>query len=288
MSAGQQRDHHRDAENELERGPQHAHQLHQAQCAADILAIEPLEEADLRLLAREGANQPHAGVILLGLRGNIGEAGLNALEALVNLASDILHEDAGQRHGRQRHQREPGTDAQHENQRKNAQENGVRAVHEPRTEQHAHRVQVVGHARHDVAGAIALVEARVLRFQLAEQVVAQVELDLARDPDQNPALRIHENALDQVDRDQKQGKEQNVLAGGSVLDGIHRHAQNAGELHGDNVRATQARAAPHVSPAVAAHVGVEWAKVAKHSSIVRFARCEPKPRYQMSGFRFQV
>src|SRR5208337_1937067 len=106
--------------------------------------------------------------------------------------------------------RQVATDVQHENQRKNAQENCVHAVHKPGTEQHAHRVQVVGHARHDVAGAVAFVEARVLRFQLLEQVVAHVELDLTRNPDQNPALRIHENALDQVDPDQKQGEEQNM------------------------------------------------------------------------------
>jgi hypothetical protein len=177
--------------------------------------------------------RPHAGIILLGLRGDVGETGLDALEALVNLASHVLHEDAGQRHRRQRHQREPGTDVQHEYQRKNAQENRIHAVHEPRPQQHAHRVQVVGHARHDVAGAVALVEARVLRFQLLEQVVAQVELDLARDPDQNPALRVHENALDQVDGRPESGQTQNVPAGGSFLDGIDRHPQNRGNSTAD-------------------------------------------------------
>ena len=86
VPAGQQRDDHGDAEDELQRGPQHAHQLHQAQSAADVLAVEPLEEADLRLLAREGADEAHAGVVFLGLRGDVGEAGLDALEAVVDLA----------------------------------------------------------------------------------------------------------------------------------------------------------------------------------------------------------
>ncbi len=84
-------------------------------------AIEPLEEADLRLLAGEGAHQPRAGVVLLGLRGDLGEAGLDALEAIVNAGGRVLHEDAGHRHGRERHQREIGADAEHEEQREYAE-----------------------------------------------------------------------------------------------------------------------------------------------------------------------
>jgi hypothetical protein len=71
-------------------------------------------------------------------------------------------------------------------------EDGVGAVHQGGAEQHAHGIQVVGHAGHDVAGTVALIEARVLLLQFAEQVVAQVELDVARDADQNPALRCKE------------------------------------------------------------------------------------------------
>ena len=163
MPAGQQRDDHGDAEDELERGPEHAHQLNETKRAADVLAVEPLEEADLRLLAGKGADEANAGVILLGLGGDIGEAGLDALEPVVNFAAEILDDDAGRRHGRERYKRQVGADAQHEEKRKDAEEDGIGAVHERRAEQHAHRVQVVGHAGHDVAGAIALVEAGVLR-----------------------------------------------------------------------------------------------------------------------------
>ena len=191
---------------------------------ADVLAVEPLEEADLRLFAREGADEPHAGVVLLRLRGDIGEAGLDALEALVNPAAEILHQDAGQRHGRQRHQRQIGADAQHEEQREDAQEDRVGAVHQRRPQQHAHRIQVVGHARHDVAGAVALVKARVLDFELAEQVVAQVEFDVARDADQNPALRVEKDAFDQADADQEPRENQDRLPRGTVfLDRVDRH-----------------------------------------------------------------
>ena len=155
------------------------------------------------------------------------------------------------------------------NQREDGEEDGVGAVHERRAEQHAHGIQVVGHAGHDVAGAIALIEARVLLLQLAEEVVAQVELDLARDADENPALRVEEDALDQGDGDQERGEEQNQFPGRPSVDRVDGHAQDPGKLHGDDVGADAGERAPHVSPAVAAHVFIERGKIAKHSSIVR-------------------
>ena len=218
VSADQQGEDHGDAQNELQRGPEHAHELHQLEGAGDVLAVEPLEEADLGFLAGKGANQARAGVVFLGLRGDIGEAGLDALEAVVNPAAEVLHQDAGQWHGRQRHQGEPGTDAQQEKQRDHGEEDGIGAVHEGRAEQHAHGIQVVGHAGHDVAGAIALIEARVLLLQFAEEIVAQVELDFARDADENPALGVEEDALDERDGDQQAGEEHDLLLRGSLLD----------------------------------------------------------------------
>ncbi len=220
------------------------------------------------LLAGEGADQAHAGVVFLGLRGDVGEAGLDALEAVVNLAAEVLDEDAGQRHGRQRDQREIGADAQHEEERKDGEEDGIGAVHERRAQQHAHGVQVVGHAGHDVAGAIALVEAGVLDLELAEEVVAQVEFDFARDADEDPALGVEEDAFDEADGDQDQGKDEDEFAAGALLDAVDGHAQNAGELDGDDVGADAGEGAPHVSPAVAAHVAVEGGEVAEHGFIV--------------------
>ena len=158
VSADKQRDDHRYAQDELERRPQHAHQLHETQSAANVLVVEPLEEADLGFLSRKGPHQARARVVFLRLRRNVREAGLDALEACVNAAAEVLHQDTGQGHGRQRHESEIRADAQHEKQRENAQEDGVGAVHESRAEQHAHRIQIVGHAGHDVAGSVAPVK----------------------------------------------------------------------------------------------------------------------------------
>ena len=114
VAADQQGDDHRNAEDELQRWPEHAHQLHQPERAGNVLAIERFEEADLRLFARKGTNESRAGIVFLGLRGDLGEAGLDALEAVVNFMAEVLDQDAGQRHGRQGHQREPGAEVQQE------------------------------------------------------------------------------------------------------------------------------------------------------------------------------
>ena len=146
----------------------------------------------------------------------------------MNLAPEILHHDACQRHWRQCHQGQVGADPQHEEERKDREEDGVRAVHQRWAQQHAHGIQIVCHAGHDVAGAVALVKPRVLKFQLFEEVVAQVEFDLARDADQNPALRIKKDAFDEGDRDQDEREDQNQLMRCALLDPVDRHAQNSG------------------------------------------------------------
>ena len=54
-------------------------------------------------------------------------------------------------------------------------------------EQHANRVQVIGGARHDVAGAGALVEGVGEALESGEQIVAKVELNVTGNADHNPA-----------------------------------------------------------------------------------------------------
>ena len=159
-----------------------------------------------------------------------------------------------------------------------------------RPEQHAHGVQVVGHARHDVAGAVALVEARVLRFQLRNRSLRRSNSMSREMPIRIQRCAYRNTPLTRVMPTRSSGKEQNVLAGCPVLDRVHRHAQNPGKLARRRCSWKRRPISPHVSPAVAAHVGVKWAKVAKHSSIVRFARFEPKPRAgcQVSGVRLQI
>ena len=61
------------------------------------------------------------------------------------------------------------------------------AVHDAGAENHAHVVEVVGGARHQLAGAVADVKLRLHQQQAIEEIAANVELDVARDADQHPA-----------------------------------------------------------------------------------------------------
>ena len=160
-------------------------------------------------------------------------------------------------------------------------------VHERRAEQHADGIQIIGEPRHDVAGAIALIEAGVLPFEFFEEIVAQIELDLARDADQNPALGVEEDALDERDADQKASEDENLAANVSVAQVIDCSLQYLGNSvrlasdaincplnhlrkeHPDGVGADATERAPHISPAVAAQITGERGEVAKHGFIVR-------------------
>ena len=147
---------------------------------------------------------------------------------------------------------------------------GIGAIHQGRPQQHAHCVQVVGHARHDVAGAIALIKTGVLLFKLAKQIVAQVEFDLARNSDENPALRIKKNAFGQRDSNQQASEEKNHLVVCKIfLQLVDRESQHPGKLDCGRIRGNAGKRAPKVSPAIAAHVPKERSQIAKHGSIVR-------------------
>ena len=113
--------------------------------------------------------------------------------------------------GRKAHMVSFGTDAEHEDQRARGEHHGVGRVHDARADQHAHGVQVVGGARHDVAGTRALIEAVGEALQVREQVVAQVELNLARNADQDPAGQELEDRLGSGDGQQRSGIKQQLM-----------------------------------------------------------------------------
>ena len=83
----------------------------------------------------------------------------------------------------------------HEGQCAGCEHNRVRGVHDRRTQQHAHGVQIVGRARHDIADSCPLIIGVGQRFEMAKQVVTQIELDLARDADENPSHQELEHSL---------------------------------------------------------------------------------------------
>ncbi len=205
---------HRESEHQFQRRPQHSHQADQLQAAPDIFQVGFLEVADLRFFLRERPHDARAGKVFLGARGNIGEAGLDALEALVNAAPEILDDNRHHGQRRKRVQRQARAGVVHEDQRADGEDDGIGRVHDRRAQQVADGVQVIGRARHDVAHAHALIVRIRKLFEVAEEVVAQVEFDVARDANHHPARQELENALGENHDDEQQRPYQELMAQG--------------------------------------------------------------------------
>src|ERR1019366_5610885 len=100
---------------------------------------------------------------------------------------------------------------------------------------HPDGVQIVGGAGHDVAGAVALVVGVGEALQVLEQVVAQIEFDVAGDADDHPAREELEDAFDEGDGDYEQGIGQEFLAGYTGVKIVDGATQNLREEDPDSV-----------------------------------------------------
>jgi hypothetical protein len=93
------------------------------------------EGGDLRFFLGEGADEAGGGEVLFGLCGDVGEHGLDALEAGVDAGTEVLDEDGGERKRQEGEQGEPWTDAQHEREREGGEDERVGRVHDGRAEE---------------------------------------------------------------------------------------------------------------------------------------------------------
>ncbi len=105
MSADQEGDHGGEAEEELEGGPEHGHEADEVEGAADVLEVGGLEGGDFGVFLGEGADEAGAGEVLLGLGGDVGVHGLDALEAAIDAvarrpARERMRRGAGRRRRR--------------------------------------------------------------------------------------------------------------------------------------------------------------------------------------------
>ena len=154
--------------------------------------------------------------------------------------------------------------APHVEQSYRGKHDGVGRIHDGRTQQHAHRIQVISGAGHDVAGACALVVGIRKPFQVFEQVVAQIKFDLAGNPNQLPAGQKLKNAFGYGNRDQYQGIEDELVAGYTLLNVIHGVSHLKRELRPNEVGANHGESAEHESPAVAPEVRFQRAQMLEH------------------------
>ena len=167
-----------------------------------------------------GADDAGAGEIFLGAGGDVGEHGLDALEALMDAAAEVLDDDAGDGQGQEGDQRELGADGQHEDEGSDGEDQGVGRIHDGGAEQHADGVEVVGGAGHDVAGAVALVVGVGETLKVGEEVVAEVEFDVSADADDYVAGEELEDAFEEGDADDEQAIGEELLAGDAGVESV--------------------------------------------------------------------
>ncbi len=182
-----------------------------------------------------GADDAGAGEVFLSARRDVGEHGLDAFEALVNLAAKILNHDAGDREGQKGIHRKLGADLEHVTHGQRGENDRVGGIHDCRAQQIAHGVQVVGSAGHDVAGAVALIVGVRKAFEVSEQIVAQVKFDVARNADDYPAGQELEDALGDKNGDHGQRVLHELLGGHSGMEIVGRMAENLRKLNRNRV-----------------------------------------------------
>ena len=157
-----------------------ARDSHQPDILRNITAVQFLETAYFSAFLYESPDHADAGQIFLHAAADIGKHGLDALEPRMNGAPEENYRQADQ--GRRQHgqQCQAPIHRDHDNDGQQKRQAGLGPVHDARAEHHAHGVQIVGGARHNVSGAHARVIVRRQLHQMAEQVVAQVVFDIAR------------------------------------------------------------------------------------------------------------
>ena len=228
LAAAQPQHHERaHAEEEREARIEQPLQADQPAVAAQELLVGEAEAGQLGLLLPVGAHDPDAGQRFLGHRRQLGQLGLDLLEPAMNRRAEAIDR---QRHERQRDQRHPGqprVDRQHQPDGDDEDDAGRDRVHHRRPGHHPHRRQVVGGPRHQVAGPAGLEVGQRQPLQMAQEIVADVELDVAgRDHEALPHLES------EVPADDRDGEEDGRVAAedrqrgaavGEVVDGQAQH-----------------------------------------------------------------
>ena len=118
--------------------------------------------------------------------------------------------------------------------------------------QHAHGVEVVGRPGHDVAGASPLIKTVRQPLQMCEQIVAQIEFNFARHPNQDPAGKELKNGLGSGDRQQQGRVREQLVACDPEVEVVNGAANDQREENPNSVVAQHAQSAdPEGHPVLA-------------------------------------
>ena len=227
--------------------------------APHVLRVGGGEALELGCLLPVGPHHPHAREGFLGDRAQVGQLCLDRLEAPVDGRTEYADRD---RHERQRHQRDGGqarVQAEHEHQGRHEDDDRAGRVHHRRPRHHAHRVQVVGGPRHEVAGAVRVEIGGRERLQPREEVVAQVVFEVPRNADDDAPHQEAEHAPDERQAEDEARVRAEFRAGHAlrqVVDGVFEHPRRG---EGGDGRQCCARQPQRKPASVTQHVGDESA-----------------------------
>ena len=147
----------------------------------------------LERLAGERLHDAHARDVLLGVRGQLGDPLLDLLDGWAGAAAVTLGDEHHERNRDHRDQTERGVDVDHRGTGQHEGERGLEDEHEAIAEEEAHRLQIDGRARHQLAGLLVVEEAELQLLEVAIEELAQVEFDRERDPSGDQAAEVREH-----------------------------------------------------------------------------------------------
>ncbi len=199
---GQEADH----RVELRFQPRGDHRL--AEYAPDA-ALKVLQLAGL---AREGLDDAHAGDVLLGVGGQLGDALLGLLDRRTRAAAVAVGDQHHEWHRRERDQAEARFGDDHHGPREHDREDRLQDEHEPVAEEEAHGLQIDGRARHQLARLLAVEEAELELLQVAVEQLAQVVFDAEREPPGDHPPPVHEPPARQHDQRDRAGDQRQFVA----------------------------------------------------------------------------
>ncbi len=210
----------------------------QSQAAQEVLGVEPAEALDLPRLHGVGPHHRHAGEVLLHLGGEHAELLLDGDGLLVHRVAESLGRQHQERRRRQRPEGEPGIDAPHGGQRAGEGQRGRHQHGAAEARQGADIAHVAGGARHEITGAMRVVE----RGRAAEKGRIEIPADVMLHPlpgaDHDEARAEAGQAVQRRQRQDEQGEAGERVAvrarGERVHGALHRPGNGQRERGGED------------------------------------------------------
>ncbi len=139
-----------------------------------------VEALELAVLAGEGLHDAHAGDVLLGVRGELGDPLLYLLHRGTRASTVALRNYDDERDGRHRDQAKPDVRHDHCDAGEDDRERGLHDEYEPIAEEEADGLQVDGRARHQLPRLLTVEEAQLETLKVPVEALAEVVLEPQR------------------------------------------------------------------------------------------------------------